>query len=260
MTARLIIAVTVMLASLMTAPAKAEDLIVSLSSETVEITSNFTGSSISLFGAIRRDAATVARPTGYDVVIVVSGPSTSLVTRRKDRVAGLWVNSGARRFLAVPSAYIALSNRPVDEIAHATLLERFEIGTEHIRLIDRPVDALPEETLPDHVFERAFLRRQRTEGQYLDDPEGGTMVAPGLFSAEIPFPADVPLGQFTVTTYLFTGGVLLADAQKTVLVRKAGFEQIVFDLAQDSPWTYGALAVLLALFTGWLGGVVFRRD
>ena len=42
-------------------------------------------------------------------------------------------------------------------------------------------------------------------------------------------------------------------------MRKAGFEQILFAASQERPVLYGLGAVVLALVTGWLGGVVFRR-
>ena len=42
-------------------------------------------------------------------------------------------------------------------------------------------------------------------------------------------------------------------------VRKIGFERFLGLAAVQQPLLYGICAVILALFTGWLGGVVFRR-
>ena len=44
--------------------ARAETLITSVSNHRVLITSNYTGTSIAVFGAIERDAQTIARGTG----------------------------------------------------------------------------------------------------------------------------------------------------------------------------------------------------
>ena len=41
---------------------------------------------------------------------------------------------------------------------------------------------------------------------------------------------------------------------------KIGFEQVTFELAQNYPLVYGVLAVILAIFTGWLAGVIFKKD
>ena len=68
------------------APAQAETLITSLSNHRVLINSNYTGTQIAVFGAIERDAQTVARATGYDVVVTVRGPRQFLTVREKERL------------------------------------------------------------------------------------------------------------------------------------------------------------------------------
>lgn len=264
------------------ASAQAEDLIVTLSERTVDITSNFTGSAITVFGAVRRDASTVPRASDYDVVVTVTGPSTDRVARLKERVFGVWINRHARAFDDVPSAYSVLSNRPVEEIAHPSLLTRLGIGINYVlprdpapdlevendpnavqldvaaadSLEDLPVSGRPS----DHVFERAFLRLQRDSRQYQEDIGAVSIIDNTLFRARATFPADVPLGTFEVRVFLFSGGVLLSQEEVGIVVQKAGFEQFIFRLSQTDPLIYGVLAVLLALFTGWLGGIVFRRS
>lgn len=268
------------------ATAQAEDLVVTLSERTVDITSNFTGSAITIFGAVRRDGSTVPRASAYDVVVTVSGPPADRVTRLKDRIFGVWINRFAQEFDDVPSAYSVLSNRPVADIAHPAILGRFGIGIDHL-LVDEestqidaqdggrepdapddndaqatadPVDTQANQApLAEHVFERAFLRLQRESRQYQEDPRAVSMIDETLFRARAAFPADVPLGNFEVRVFLFSGGVLLAQEEVAILVRKTGFEQIIFRASQRDPLIYGLAAVLLALFTGWLGGVVFRR-
>lgn len=263
------------------ATAQAEDLIVTLSERTVEITSNFTGSAITVFGAVRRDASTVPRASDYDVVVTVTGPPTDRVTRLKDRVFGVWINRHAREFDDVPSAYSVLSNRPVEEIAHPSLLTRLGIGINYVLpqatpdldtennpdavgLEDASSEIIDEVHLSgrpsDHVFERAFLRLQRESRQYQEDVGAVSIIDNTLFRARATFPADVPLGTFEVRVFLFSGGVLLSQEEVGIVVRKAGFEQFIYRLSQTDPLIYGVLAVLLALLTGWLGGVVFRRS
>lgn len=264
------------------ASAHAEDLIVTLSDRTVDITSNFTGSAITVFGAVRRDASTVPRASDYDVVVTVTGPPTDRVTRLKERFFGVWINRHAREFDDVPSAYSVLSNRPVEEIAHPSLLTRLGIGINYMlpgqaaadlevendpeaSQLEEALDDVIEDVQPhgrpsDHVFERAFLRLQRDSRQYQEDAAAVSLIDNTLFRARAAFPADVPLGTFEVRVFLFSGGVLLSQEQVGIVVRKAGFEQFIFRLSQTEPLIYGALAVLMALLTGWLGGVVFRRS
>ena len=43
-------------------------------------------------------------------------------------------------------------------------------------------------------------------------------------------------------------------------VYKSGFEQIVTSAARNHGLLYGITTAMMALFTGWLASVVFRRD
>jgi hypothetical protein len=63
-----------------------------------------------------------------------------------------------------------------------------------------------------------------------------------------------------VLAYLFTGQTLVAAAESSFTVSKIGVEQAVATFAAGQPLIYGVLCVALALFAGWLGGVIFRRD
>ena len=85
------------------APAAADQLVSSLSSQRVLITPSFVGTELVLFGIVERDAASPQRRSGYDIVATVSGPRETLVVRRKDRMVGIWVNAESRTFVEVPS-------------------------------------------------------------------------------------------------------------------------------------------------------------
>jgi uncharacterized protein (TIGR02186 family) len=86
----------------------------------VLIASNFTGADVVLFGSVERDAQTVARRGGYDIVVTVSGPRETIVTFRKQRIAGIWVNADQRTFVRVPSYLTVLANRTINESPTST--------------------------------------------------------------------------------------------------------------------------------------------
>ena len=61
--------------------------------------------------------------------------------------------------------------------------------------------------------------------------------------------------------YLFSGGELLRPAEDMIaVVSKTGFEGTMAAFARNQSLVYGVLCAALALFVGWLGGVIFRRD
>ena len=58
----------------------------------------------------------------------------------------------------------------------------------------------------------------------------------------------------------FRTGAFVAERSGTLWVVKSGFENRVFSLSKAYGDLYGIFAVALAIFTGWLGRVMFKRD
>ena len=54
-------------------------------------------------------------------------------------------------------------------------------------------------------------------------------------------------------------GELIEDRSVVFTVRTAGIERFLESTSRENPWAYGLASVLLALFTGWLGSVAFKR-
>src|SRR6195256_5798998 len=93
-------------AALAASPAQAERLIVSVSNHRVTGTPNYSGEELVLFGSVEKDASTPASRNNYDLVVTVAGPRADMVTRRKERKFGIWINTDSRQFVKVPS-YLA---------------------------------------------------------------------------------------------------------------------------------------------------------
>jgi uncharacterized protein (TIGR02186 family) len=240
-------------------PAAAERLVVSLSNHRVAITSNFTGEDLVLFGTIEPDAGKTALRSAYDLVVTVTGPRQTLRTRRKERVLGIWVNVDSREFVRVPSYLAILSNRPVVQIANPETLRRLQVGLENFLLPQRIGPDIAD-TVRDDPFRVAFIRLQSEHGLYSEIATAVTFLTPTVFRAAIPLPADVPIGNFAINVELFANGAMAARTNSALEVTKAGFEQYVADAAHDHGLLYGFATTLMALLTGWIASVVFRRD
>ncbi|HWK95692.1 MAG TPA: TIGR02186 family protein, partial [Pseudolabrys sp.] len=119
------------------APARAENLVLSLSTHRVAVTSSFVGADLVLFGTVEPDAPRAALRSNYDLVATVIGPRATLRTRRKARVLGIWVNVDTREFIRVPSYLAVLSNRPVPEITNTETARRLQLGLNQITLTQR---------------------------------------------------------------------------------------------------------------------------
>src|SRR5690242_13029400 len=92
--------------------AAAEDLVSGLSQDQIQITSNYAGSDIVVFGDIE-SAESAPVPGGRDVVVVVRGPDADFVVRRKARVAGIWLNRDKIALYGMPGYYYVASARPL---------------------------------------------------------------------------------------------------------------------------------------------------
>ena len=240
-------------------PAAAERLISTLSTSRVLIASNFTGADVVLFGSVERDAQTVARRGGYDIVVTVSGPRETVVTFRKQRVAGVWVNADSRTFVKVPSYLIVLANRTINDIADVNTLRRTQTGLART-LLPQEISGDIADSIRDDPFRQAFLRLKIDQRLYGEQQNGVTFLTPALFRATIPIPDNAPTGAYEVDVKLFADGALLARTQTAMEVVKVGFEQLVANAARDHGLLYGLATAMMALLTGWFASVVFRKD
>jgi uncharacterized protein (TIGR02186 family) len=178
-------------------PARAERLIVSVSNHRVTVTPNYSGEELVLFGSVEKDATTPANRNNYDLVVTVMGPRADMVTRRKERKFGIWINSDYREFLQVPSYLALFSNRPFDAIASSEVERRQQLGLNNVLLTQR-VGTDYADVVPNDAFRSAFVRLRSEHGLYREETSAVTFLTPTLFRTGIPLPAAVPIGTYTV--------------------------------------------------------------
>ncbi|MBJ6124543.1 TIGR02186 family protein [Microvirga splendida] len=238
-------------------PARAETLITSLSNHRVLINSNYTGTQIAVFGAIERDAQTVARATTYDVVVTVRGPHQFLTVREKERLGPVWINQEQQKFPSVPAYISVMTSRPITEITSEQLRQRQKIGLESIINAN---DFTYARDGADKPFREALHRLKTQEGLYIEDERGVTFLTSDIFRAAIPLPATAPPGNYEVDVTLFADTVILARTSTSFELVKTGFEERIGVVARDWSLLYGLATAAIAIFFGWLANVIFRRD
>jgi uncharacterized protein (TIGR02186 family) len=239
--------------------AQAEHLIVSVSNHRVTVTSNYVGEELVLFGSVERDGDSPARPGNYDLVVTVSGPRTDMVTRRKERKFGIWLNADSRQFLDVPAYLAVSSNRPLDTIAPPDVRRRQQLGIDNILLTQR-VGIDYADVVASDPFRRAFVRLRTDQGLYREATSAVTFLTPTLFRTSISLPAEVPIGTYDVDIKLLADGKLVTRTETAFEIVKAGFEQFIATAARQHSLAYGLATALMALLTGWMASIVFRRD
>ncbi len=223
-----------------------EPLLIALSTQRIEIDSNFAGTSILLFGAT--DMA-------GDVVVSVRGPEEPVVVRRKLRSVGVWVNQEAIAFRNVPGYYFVAASSPLEDIAPEEFLNREQLGSKRLLL-----EAIWFDTSGDADEFRAALHRHRErDSLYRSEPGVVEFIDERLFRTTIDLPAHVPTGEYLVEGMLLVDGQVLSTRSAALTIEKAGFSADISTFARTDEALYGIIAIALALVAGWLGSFAFRK-
>ncbi len=236
------------------APAPAQQIVADLSQSRVSIDTRFEGSEIVVFGAIKREGPPDPHLSPFEVIVTVSGPLAPVTVRRKDRVAGIWVNTEAVRIDAAPTLYKIAATAPLPEILFETEDVRHGVS---IPQAIRSVGAPPE--VGDSArFTDALIRIRTREGHYAVAERGVRLAEQALFRANIALPANLVEGDYTTRIFLTRDRAVVAAFTQVLDVRKVGLERIVYTLAHAHPLAYALLALVIASTAGWGASAVFR--
>ena len=232
-------------------------LVPDVSQRNIEIAYSFTGAELLLFGAILYPGGRLPRgETPTDVVVVVKGPTQSILIREKEKVAGIWVNAARLRYRSAPSFYAVASSRPVERLVDERTRAIYELGLDSLQLSPASSAAADEQQrFPARAGRaetacRALLRGAARSGDHRRR---------ALSRARVTIPARVPVGRFTAETFLIRDGRVLAAAVRDIDIRKSGFERFVARSADRASIRYGLVAVALSVFLGWFAGWIARR-
>jgi uncharacterized protein (TIGR02186 family) len=237
--------------------AQAEKLTIALSTPEITINSNFTGTTVTVFGVIDRDAGSVSGVGGYDIAVLLLGPRETVVARRKDRILGIWANAASQTIEEAPSFYSLSTSVNTEDLATAPVLDRLQLGFDSIAF---RYQGLPLTNDPAAgSFREAFIRLKDKAGLY-HQQVGVSFIGNLIFRTTLYLPANIPVGSYTADAYLFSDRLLIARADDRLRVTKTGLEDTMSTFARSQSLLYGLICVALALITGWLGGVIFRRD
>jgi len=241
-------------------PGARESVQADVSARNVAVTSSFNGTEIVIFGAVDNSQQPSAESGYYDVLIVVEGVPTRTVARRKNNVAGLWLNTAAATFDLVPSYYAIASTRPIDEITTEEFRATHGIGFQHLRFAPAFGEAQGLSTEDLAEFRRAIIRLKRKQGLYVQDPFSVAFIGRSLFRATIELPANVTVGPFETRVYLFREEKLLSQYAVRLNLEREGVERHLHAFAFGYPTLYGLMTVMIAVAAGLTASTVFRKS
>lgn len=248
--------------ALMAQQVLAEKMVTDLSSHVIEISSQFSGTELLIFGAIERnipqaDGAqeVVVEGADYDIIVVVQSERHDLIIRRKEKIGPIWANNDFKTLKNIQGYYAMATTRPLSLILPDDKLEKLELGILHLK-IEFLESTSPED---DWAYREGFIRNMQAKNLY-SQREGTIRILDDiLFRAILTFPANMPVGNYQVDVYLVRDGKIILSKQAPLEVGKTGLERVIYRFAHDYPPYYGILAILVALFAGLLGGFLTKK-
>lgn len=229
-------------------------LVPDVSQRDVEIQYSFTGADLLLFGAIVYPDG--RRPKkAADIMVVLKGPDQSITMREKQKVAGIWVNADSARFRSAPSFYAIASSRPIGKVVDERTAAIYEMGVDKLQLSPSSLN----DNAELERFQKGLIDLRERAGLYVEQ-QGTVEITDGvLYRARLPLSARVIVGDYTAETFLVQDGRVVAAAVRDITIRKSGFERFMAVAAEQWPFLYGLVAMMLAVGMGWAAGAIARR-
>lgn len=227
-------------------------LVPEVSQHEIQVRQGFRGTELLLFGAILTPEGSRAGQD-YDIVVVLKGPTQSIILREKQRIAGIWINADSTEFRSAPTFFAVVSSKPIKRIVDDKTAAIYELGLPWLQL--SPIGAYnPKEQAR---FSAGLVDLMQREGLYKDDPRGVKVSEQVLYQARIALPSSVQTGTYTAETFAINNGRVVASAISRVEVKKLGFERAVAQFAEYSGFFYGLLTVLISIGMGFIAGRLF---
>jgi uncharacterized protein (TIGR02186 family) len=217
-----------------------------ISEDKIDISANFKGKNILLFGA--KDVA-------GQIFIVVRGPEKTFTTRKKEKIFGFWVERKFIEFTNLPNFYQIKSNDSIETIGNENLLKNLEIGLENLSY-QYGGNASIDQT---NQYRNALMESQFKNKLFSQNFGPITYLNNTFFKTEIFFPKTIQEGLYTIETYLIDNDKIKALQVHRVHARKVGFESFIHKLAIENSVIYGLIAIFLAIFFGWFSSQIFWK-
>lgn len=224
-------------------------LVPEVSQHRVLVRQGFTGADLLLYGAILDTGGEKAR-AGYDIVVILRGPTQPIRVREKKNIAGIWINADSSDFRSVPSFYAIASSRPIKDIVDDRTAAIYEFGLDFLQL--SPTGAIDPASY--HTFVKGLVDLRERSGLYQQLDHGVRISEGVLYQARIHLPSNVQTGKYVAETFAVRDGQVIASATTPIEVIKQGFDKVVTEKSRNDSFAYGLAAVLLALSMGWAAG------
>jgi len=210
----------------------ARPIISGISSNKIEIDTNFNGQEILLFGS---------KDIFGDIFIIVRGPKKDYMVNKKGQILGVWINKERLELPDSHSYYASFGDYRA--LRDSRLFSALEMSPRDLKFnISEGIDHLKKEE-----FKVEFMNNLIDNDLYMKDSGQIDFLDENLFKVMLRFPKNISEGIYNVEIYLMEDGNLGAFQSIPIYVDKVGFSANVSKMARDKSFFYGILAILIAI-------------
>jgi uncharacterized protein (TIGR02186 family) len=196
-------------------------------------------------------------PDGCDgAVLKIQGEDEEIQLNRKGRVSIFWLNVDEVTVSGAPGIYMINSSGPLNGICTRKDQNAWTLGYE---ALERRIRFQSGKALSGSEFPE-FISLKENNGSYQRTTEARLTQngdrQPAL-EADFYIPPVMPSGSYPIKLYCFKDLVLMAQSSAEIRVEKIGLPNYLYGLAHTHPAYYGLLAIVIAMATGIIMGLVF---
>ena len=199
---------------------------------------------------------------GKDFIINILSTHKEKATFKKiEKVANLiWMKTGDLHFENVPFFYHVYSTRPLEEILTTKDLEDHNLTFDTLK---KEVNLFPvkDENQKNFLWQE-FIKYKSKYHLYAYEVVPYNCKGEGqnqVLEISIPWPYQAPPGKYQIKIYEISNRKIENIAEKIVEVEKVGLVKFLTDFAQNHALIYGVFSVLIALVSGFLVGLIFKK-
>ena len=194
-------------------------------------------------------------PVSSEVVIEIVGPVVTAQYDIKGRVGPFWMSRQKVHLENVPSLYGLLTPAGGN---WAEELSGLNLGFETLKT---GIEVSQTEQSRDEIL-KMFMDLKKSEGLYSENFGAVTYDAEKdgfkTFHGVYDFPSSTATGKYTIKASMIENGAAAGEYVKEFPVRETGFVKIINELATNRRLVYGIMAVVIALITGGVMGLLFK--
>jgi hypothetical protein len=204
-------------------------------------------------------------PEGSEIVVKVISPTRDFKLNKAGKSLGLvWVPSGHAEVTEIPVMYAVLSSAVISGILSPAEQERAGLCPDFRDVYQQAKIRFEKDPPPG---QRAALHKEYVsglvkifkEGGLYQYREGAVKMDSRTFKVRLVYPANAPLGEYTIFCYLVQNGKARLFCRDTLLIKSSRVIDWLSYYAHAKPAIYGIFSAVVAVAVGLLVGIVLGR-